>query len=290
MRELLDLLGPAPAQVGRPENRSISLQLHSRWDQTNIGANSNSAGAADSLTQGNFLYYDTKALFVQVLRMNPLFATQKPLKLRKIAESCILSQDINLTGKGDQLLDMMGQLEALKICSPVDEYALLAEEIVAELQHLGSMREKVETELTSLEAVWKSIQAHNVYLRAQLDTYKAYLQNVRMKANTLKGKDFKSKHPIKLAYSKMEQDGLITFTNIPLERRTNIHFELSQPEPGAYLISLNYKGRDQPMLVVELKLDDLLEKQQLGTAELDLEYVKFDITKTLALIHKLFKK
>jgi Ras GTPase-activating-like protein IQGAP2/3 len=41
---------------------------------------------------------------------------------------------------------------------------------------------------------------------------------------------------------------------------------------------------------MDLKLDDLLEKQQLGVVSLDLEYVKFDVQKTLTLLNNQFIK
>jgi Ras GTPase-activating-like protein IQGAP2/3 len=49
-----------------------------------------------------------------------------------------------------------------------------------------------------------------------------------------------------------------------------------------------YSGREQPILEMDLKLDDLLEKQQQGTLTLDLEYVKFDVQKTLTLLNQNF--
>jgi Ras GTPase-activating-like protein IQGAP2/3 len=41
---------------------------------------------------------------------------------------------------------------------------------------------------------------------------------------------------------------------------------------------------------MDLKLDDLLEKQQLGVTRLDLEYVKFDVQRTLQLLNQSFLK
>ena len=49
-----------------------------------------------------------------------------------------------------------------------------------------------------------------------------------------------------------------------------------------------YLGRDKPILEIDLKLDDLLEKQQDHAQVLDLEYIKLDIPKTLNLLTKTF--
>jgi Ras GTPase-activating-like protein IQGAP2/3 len=53
---------------------------------------------------------------------------------------------------------------------------------------------------------------------------------------------------------------------------------------------LSDTGRPQAILELDLMLDDLLERQQQGSTTLDLEYVKFDISKTLALLNKEFIK
>jgi Ras GTPase-activating-like protein IQGAP2/3 len=41
---------------------------------------------------------------------------------------------------------------------------------------------------------------------------------------------------------------------------------------------------------MDLKLDDLLEKQQMGVATLDLEYVHLSVSKLLTLLNKHFLK
>jgi Ras GTPase-activating-like protein IQGAP2/3 len=53
---------------------------------------------------------------------------------------------------------------------------------------------------------------------------------------------------------------------------------------------LHYKGRDTAILEMNLKLDDLLEKQQVGVEALDLEYVQFDVNRTLGLLNATFLK
>lgn len=49
-----------------------------------------------------------------------------------------------------------------------------------------------------------------------------------------------------------------------------------------------YIGRDKPILEIDLKLDDLLEKQQDNVQLLDLEYIKLHVSKTLQLLTKTF--
>jgi hypothetical protein len=44
------------------------------------------------------------------------------------------------------------------------------------------------------------------------------------------------------------------------DRRANIYFNILSPAPGTFLIALHFKGRDKPILEMDLKIDDLLEK------------------------------
>lgn len=71
-----------------------------------------------------------------------------------------------------------------------------------------------------------------------------------------------------------------------LNRRNNIFFTLSSPSAGTYVIALHYKGRDKPVLEVDLKLDDLLERQRENDHTLNLEFVKLNVNKLYFLINK----
>lgn len=73
--------------------------------------------------------------------------------------------------------------------------------------------------------------------------------------------------------------------------RANIFFNIISPSPGTFIIALHFKGREKPILEMDLKIDDLLEKQQKDAdAALDLEYVHLHVSKVLALFNKLFTK
>jgi Ras GTPase-activating-like protein IQGAP2/3 len=47
-------------------------------------------------------------------------------------------------------------------------------------------------------------------------------------------------------------------------RRQNIFFMVISPTPGTFVIALHFKGRDKPILEMDLKIDDLLEKVRSG--------------------------
>lgn len=53
---------------------------------------------------------------------------------------------------------------------------------------------------------------------------------------------------------------LVQHSRLIIHRRANIFFNIISPTPGTFIIALHFKGRDRPILEMDLKLDDLLEK------------------------------
>ncbi|KAJ3334311.1 glyceraldehyde-3-phosphate dehydrogenase 1 [Blyttiomyces sp. JEL0837] len=308
LRICLNDLGPPQPQVPRSENRAIVLPLFSRWEQpiTDIP----SAIADSQLTPGDILYMDTKALFVQILRTMPSLVppgvtngefynsnnAAPTLNLYKVAESAGSSRDASLVKKAMKVREMLTQLEEMEVVDVKDQHHLLVDEILHELVHLGNLRDKVQQEIKSLEVVFTTILDHNNYLRSQLEFFKAYLQNVRVQSslatNGKGGKGGKGQilGPYKFTHAQLEKDGIIVESNVPENRRGNIFFNILSPLAGTFVIALNYKGREKPILEMDLKLDDLLEKQQQGVQLLDLEYVQLSVNKTLMLLNKTFLK
>ena len=96
--------------------------------------------------------------------------------------------------------------------------------------------------------------------------------------------------PYRFTHAQMEKDGIIVESNVPENRRANIFFNITSPSPGTFIIALHYKGREKAILEMDLKLDDLLEKQKDDVQLLDLEYVQLNVSKILQLLNKTFTK
>lgn len=249
----------------------------------------------DNVTQNDILYMETKSIFVQLIRSLPGAAEKRPIDLPAIAERAATTKDAMLVRKGLKVKEMLRELEELHIVDRSDDFKLMQEEVAAELNHLGNLREKVILETRSLEAVFKNICDHNNYLRGQLEQYKAYLANVRLTASKEKGsstgvgvvsvggKEKKAVKntvlgPYRFTHAQLEKEGIIVESNVPenrcvplsifmclvlicrMYRRANIYFNITSPTPGTFLIALHYKGRDKAILEMDLKIDDLLEK------------------------------
>ncbi|GFZ51959.1 GTPase-activating protein [Saitozyma sp. JCM 24511] len=307
LRILLDELGPAPPQVPRKENRSIELPLYSRWE-TPI-QDLSTALMSDSVTQNDINYMEAKSIFVQLLRSMPHLADKRPVDLPSLAERAATSKDPVLVRRGIKVQNLLSELDQAGVVDRADNYKIMQDEVAAEMVHLGNTKEKVVLETRSLEAVYKTICDHNNYLRSQLEQYKAYLQNVRQttaKDNkdkgiggvgvvSVNGKERKEKKaavlgPYRFTHSQFEKEGIIMESNVPENRRGNIYFNITSPTPGTFIIALHFKGREKPILEMDLKIDDLLEKQKDNQAMLDLEYVQLNVPKVLGLFNKLFSK
>jgi Ras GTPase-activating-like protein IQGAP2/3 len=190
----------------------------------------------NNITQNDILYMETKAIYVQLIRSLPHLANG-PLDLDYIAETAATTKDAQLVRKGIKVKDMLRELEDAGVIDHRDHYKLLVEEITQELAHLGNLKEKVVQESDSLEGVYKTILDHNNYLRSQLESYKAYLQNVRIQSGGEKttknsvgigvevegGKPRKApkgppKGPFKFSHNHLEKDGVITESTVPENR------------------------------------------------------------------------
>jgi len=232
LRILTDELGPAPPQVPRKENRTIELNLYSRWETP---VHDIQSALMDSVSSSDMLYMETKSIFVQLIRSLPNAVEKRPYNLAAIAERAATTKDAVLVRKGIKVKEMLRELEEQKIVEASDGYKLMQEEVAAELVHLGNLREKVVLETKSLEAVYKTICDHNNYMRSQLEQYKAYLQNVRLTASkdkgsttgvgvvTVGGKEKKPTKavvlgPYRFTHAQLEKEGIIVESNVPDNR------------------------------------------------------------------------
>jgi len=291
MRIVASELGPAPKQVPRSENKPVQLSLFSRWE-TPIPDLTNALKQQTAMEQ---LYISTKNLIVQILRGLPPMK-MKSLSLKAVIDAAVATKnDSVILRKGLQAADNLRKLEAEGLVSASNNYAQLTAEVGEELLNLEALREKVQHEIESLEGVYQIIKDHNDYLKSQLETYRAYLQNVRMQSggvasNITQTTSPQMLGPYKFTHAQLEKDGIIVESEVPENRRNNIYFNFTSPIPGTFIIALHYKGRDKAILELDLKLDDLLEKQMSNDQTLDLEYVQLNVNKMLHLLNKTFHK
>jgi len=240
---ILQELGPAPAQLPRKDNRAITLPLFSKWEHA-----IDDLTAALDITQEEVYFMEAKATFVQILRSLPSNSSfsRRPFRLDRVAEAAAtLKNDAVMVRKGIRSMELLSQLQELRVIDKSDGFSLLRDEVESELIHLGSLKEKVLEETKKLEEVFRTIRDHNSYLVGQLETYKSYLHNVRSQSEgKSRGKQkVQSLGPYKFTHQQLEKEGVIQRSNVPDNRKANIFFNFTSPLPGTFVISLHYKGK-----------------------------------------------
>ncbi|KAH0347346.1 ras GTPase activator, partial [Aureobasidium melanogenum] len=290
LKILLQDLGPAPAQLPRKENRAINLPLYSKWETA-----LDDLTAALDITQEEVYFMEAKSTFVMILRSLPAntVVARRPLRLDRVAEAAATTKnDSVMVRKGIRSMELLSQLNDMGMIDKADNYASLRDEVEQELNHLGSLKDRVMNESQKLEEVYQTIRDHNAYLVGQLETYKSYLHNVRgqSEGTTKRVQSQKVLGPYKFTHAQLEKEGVIQKSNVPPNRQANIYFNMTSPSPGTFIISLHYKGRNRGLLELDLKLDDLLEMQKDSQEDLDLEYVQFNVSKLLVHLNKKFAR
>lgn len=240
---IMSELGPSPPQVPRKENRVINLPLFSRWESA-----MDDLTAALDITQEEIYFMEAKNVFVQIMRSIPSnnSVQRRPLRLERIADAAATSRnDAVMVRKGIRAMELLSQLQELRVIDKSDQFSLLRDEVEQELQHLGSLKDAVLVETSKLDEVYKTIRDHNTYLVGQLETYKSYLHNVRSQSEGTRRKQQKQQvlGPYKFTHQQLEKEGVIQKSNVPDNRRANIYFNFTSPLPGTFVISLHYKGK-----------------------------------------------
>lgn len=258
LAQLLQALGVAPPQLPREENRAIILPLFSKWE-----ASVEDLNQALDITQEEVFFMEAKSTFVQIVRSLPSHpkVSKRPLRLHEVADAAATStRDGVMVRKGIRAMELLSQLQDMGVIDRQDDFGPLRDEVEQELQHLGSLKEKVMEESLKLDQVLRTIKDHNAYLLSQLETYRLYLQNVRTQAEPTKRKPQKRQQilgPYKFSHQQLEKEGVILKSNIPDNRKSDIFFNFTSPLPGSFIISLHYKSESphslsRPLLAVPM--------------------------------------
>ncbi|EGC36786.1 Ras GTPase-activating protein [Dictyostelium purpureum] len=312
LRIILSDLGPAPPQLSRSDNANVELKLSNRFpDQLNAQGSSN-----DITSQGNpeQIYNETKYLLITVLRS--LASTPGSsdsymgASLAEVAKHAAHHKNQDIVDNIKKILVNVKKLSMEGYLKGEDDnFIQLRKDIVAELLNYETYINKTTQDIDKLKQVLATIHQHNVFLQQQLDYYEKYLSNVRENCGTSnntssssdtkkskkdkekdkkeeKNKKVAKKGPFKFSYSQMEKDGLISQSEVPEDRRSNIFFSFSSESPGIYDVVLIY--RTTAVSEIKLHLDELLEMQSNSQTEYETDFFKLNVNLLLYLLNKTF--
>lgn len=305
---LLDDLQKSPPLVPRAMNGTMELHLFNRWE-TEVGDIDNNL----DFLRADVIFMEAKTLMINIIRSFPTghYILQRPFELHKIADFAAKNNEPGIVKRGIKALDLLNEIED----SNTEDYDLLVSEVEYELNQLGSLKESVEQEAMSLQDVYGIIKEHNEYLRSQLDTYRSYLSNVRQYTvgsktdrpvgvsiigdeigNNAGKKTGKSKNKFprvaqkKFGIQQLQRDGIINEWLLPPSRMGNLFISIVSPTPSTFVISLIMKGRPQPIFILDLKLDDLLEMKDKNIEILNLQCLTMNVKTLQGLLTREFTK
>lgn len=291
---LLEKIGTPPPLVPRNENANVILRLYSLWE-TEVG----DVKSDLDVLRSDVVFMEVKALIVNIVRAFPTgqAVNNRPLDLLKIADIAATSNEFTIVKRGIKALDLLKEIRE----SNPDDYELLTGETEYEIDHLGSLKDSVKQEANSLEEVYKTILDHSNYLKTQIETYRSYLFNVRKHTGSKADRPPEvnpSNKKVKVAIKKYSLNSLVK-DKIVIEWKiaevasvaiSNISATIISPLPGSFSLTLLLKGREEPIFVVEFRVDDLLEMRQEGKESFAINEVVLDVKNLLALVSKDFKK
>lgn len=298
LRLILTELGPAPPQLPRGENATVDLKLANRFE--------NEPGNALNMRPER-MYNETKYLLFYVLKVLPHITSEDNGDMRKqiemIANFATERKDTDLTEKTKKIIHNCRKLVSDGLLSDEDNYAVLRRDLIQELMNYETYIQKTTTDLDRLKQVRQAIQEHNVFLQQQLSTYEVYLVNVKKqslpnttsadkdeaksKAKSEKSsKTTKKKQAFKFSHVQLEKDAIIISSEIPEERRSNIFFSFTAPNPGTFAVTVLYKTR--VISEMSLQLDELLERQANNSFELETEFLTLNVNLLVYLLNKTF--
>lgn len=237
---LLQELGKPPAappRGGATAKTQLELPLANRW----VDAILQPDAAEQSTLKASALFLQSKVLMVNLRRA---FPNQK-LSLVDLADFASHSSDPAIAGRGMRAHFMLAEYSA-------DELEFLSREVENETQKLGSLLNSVRSEYDSLKVVYNVVNERNQYLESQLDVFRSYLNNVRLKTGPA-GRASTSVTP-----QWAQQHGIIETWPYSPDITASIRLALERLSAGTWVLALTYRDRSRPIWRLIFTRDDLL--------------------------------
>lgn len=170
---------------------------------------------------------------------------------------------------------------------------------------------KVERNSERLKKALEAIEKQHDDLNDQIDTWRAYLENVKAQAmgkkegggkkggggiggiggifSGKKNKDVKKKKDkVKFSYSELVKMNVIVRSNIPSSAQSSVYFtfKTSEDVPGMFVVVGSIKGLEASRAT--LLLEELLGEQERGKEELDMDPVTLHVNLLIHLLNSSF--
>jgi len=274
LRQIMVDLGAPPDNVSEEDDREIQLTLTNRFKVE-----------VEEENEIQKLIAETKELVIPILRLVPIQNTIQRLTLMDILEYGIKHATENnnrdLSNKINQVLENLGKLEKEDVVSKEDNYESFIHDVALEVANRSAIREQQRKEIIRLTNTLENLTKYEGFVRDKIKEYQEYVdQCIKQTYNPSAKKSFK------FSYKELSKRGVIIDSDVPTLSRGKTVFNISSTIPGSYEVKAKIAGiRAESM---ELRIDDLLEKQFNGVDRLELDQITLDVNMTIRLLNEKF--
>jgi len=276
LRQILVDLGPPPEVTAEEDDREIQLTLTNRFKVE-----------VEEESEIQKLYAETKELVIPILRLVPIQNTIQKLNLMDILEYGIKHATENnnrdLSTKINQVLENLGKLEKEEVVSKEDNYESFIHDVALEVANRSAIREQQRKEIVRLTNTLDNLTKYESFVTEKIENYKAYVEQC-IKASFNPRAAAKS---FKFSYKELQKKSVILDSEVPSLSRGKTVFTISCTSPGSYEVKAKIAGIK--VETMELKLDDLLERQFNGVDRLELDQITLDVNFTILLLNDKFR-
>jgi Ras GTPase-activating-like protein IQGAP2/3 len=232
-------------------------------------------------------YAETKELCIPILRAIPIGSSLHEMTLVEVLEmGAEYAKKQKLTTLAEQIATVLKNLVLLEkagMCTSKDDYQSFVHDLAIEVANRAAIRERQKKEIARLTTTLNKLKKNTQFLSEQIAEYEKYLEDALKKQ--YEGK--KEKHllkPVKFAFKKLNEMGVITDTTIPEEQQKKVKFLISAPETGIFEVVVNLDKNHAEKFT--LRLDELLEKHYRQDENIDLPQLTWNTDMTLYLVNK----
>jgi hypothetical protein len=232
------------------------------------------------------LYAETKGLVIPILRLVPIQNTIQRLNLMDILEYGIKHATENnnreLSDKINRVLENLGRLEREELVSKEDNYESFIYDVALEVANRSAIREQQRKEIIRLTNTLDNLTKYEAFATEKIDGYQAYAsQAIKESFNPT------AKKAVKSSYKELNKKGVIIDSEVPALNRGKTTFSITSTQPGIYEVKAKIAGIRVDTM--ELRIDDLLEKQANMVDRLELDQITLDVNMTIHFLNEKFK-
>jgi len=300
---IINSFASVPAQVPRTENGNVEIKLVT---VSKVGDNQ------PSVLELEQLFSEFKYQVFRLMRFLPSDAetrfkeTDVIAFLKSVQEWASKSHNNDVSDLIDDIMEKMKVLLVHEILRESDNCSRLRHDFASDVLHIETRIKRMQSTVERLKEVLVQLNSAHTFAQQQMEMYRQYLDNVRVKATSVitKGADGNavakkvkasvkaSEQPreVRFTHQQLVKDGVIISCSLSDKVISHLVYDFRQipGNTGAYeIIPTSAKKRlDDSIIVVHL--EELLERQSLSEVEYTCDPFVLQVNLLIRLINKNF--